>query len=41
MLLYSKNTMQIVLTAFTIAPVHLIFQLIEKKAEGKFIHQPI
>lgn len=39
--LYLKNTAQILLTAFTITPIHLIFCLIEKKAEGKFVLKPI
>lgn len=40
-LLYLKNTAQILLTAFTSAPLHLIFRLIEKKAEGRLVPQPI
>ena len=40
-LLYLKNIAQILLTAFTTAPIHLIFHLTEKKAEGRFVHQPI
>lgn len=40
-LLYLKTTVQILLTAFTIAPIYLIFHLTEKKAEGRFVYQPI
>lgn len=39
--LYLKYILQILLTAFTIAPTHLIFSLAEKKTEGRFVHQPI